>query len=440
MGGTLKAAEQSLLGGQEALAPAPEFVASARRAGRASFERSGLPTTREEDWRFTSLAPLAAHAFGPADPAEPVDADELDRAAGRPFGPRLVVVNGRFRGDLSTAHGMPGGVHAASLQHAVAATPARVEGRLGRVLAAEGRPFAALNAAFLGDGAFVHVGPDARGGAVELVFVTTGRRAPVAVHPRVLLVADPGGQAAVVETYVALGDHPVLTNAVTEAWLGDGARIDHYQVQDQPGTAFHLATVAVEQGKGATLSTHSTALGAALSRSEVLVRLAGEGAEAHLSGLYMADGQRVVDNHSVIEHAVPQGTSREAFKGILDGASRGVFAGRIRVLEGAAKTDAHQLNSNLLLSRDAVVDTMPQLEIYTDDVKAGHGGTVGELDRDALFYLRSRGVAADAARALLIYAFAREMVERVRVPALRDRLGRLVASRLPGGTAILEAA
>ena len=194
------------------------------------------------------------------------------------------------------------------------------------------------------------------------------------------------------------------------------------------------------QGKDASLSTHSTALGAALSRSDVVTRLAGEGAEAHLSGLYMADGRRLVDNHSVIEHAVPHGTSRELFKGILDGSSRGVFAGRIRVLEGAAKTDAHQSNSNLLLSRDAVVDTLPQLEIYTDDVKAGHGGTVGELDRDALFYLRSRGLPLAAARSLLIYAFAREMVDRVALPALRDRLGRLVAARLPGGEAILEAA
>jgi Fe-S cluster assembly protein SufD len=178
----------------------------------------------------------------------------------------------------------------------------------------------------------------------------------------------------------------------------------------------------------------------ALSRSEVLARLAGEGAAAEVSGLYLTDGRRVVDNHSVIEHAVPACRSRELFKGILDGESRGVFAGRIRVLEGAKGTDAHQQNSNLLLSRDAIVDTMPQLEIYTDDVKAGHGGTVGELDAEALFYLRSRGIPAASARGLLIYAFAREMVDRVALPALRDRIGRRVAARLPGGEAILEAA
>jgi Fe-S cluster assembly protein SufD len=436
----VNAAEQGLLAGAEALSPAPEFLAAARRSGREAFERAGLPTTRLEDWRFTSLAPLAAHAFGSADPAAPLSAAELELAAGRAFGPRLVFVNGRFRADLSTAHGLAAGVHAASLRHAIAASPGRVEPYLARAAAIAERPFAALNAAFLGDGAFVQVGGEARGGVVELVFATVAREGPAASHPRVLLVADPGGQATVVETYLALGDHPALTNAVTEVSLGSGARLDHYQVQDQPGSAFHFATVAAVQGQDTSLSTHSTALGAALSRSDVLARLAGEGAEAHLSGLYMADGHRLVDNHSVIEHAVPHGTSRELFKGILDGSSRGVFAGRIRVLEGAAKTDAHQSNSNLLLSRDAIIDTMPQLEIYTDDVKAGHGGTVGELDRDALFYMRSRGLPLAAARSLLIYAFAREMVDRVALPALRDRLGRLVAARLPGGESILEAA
>jgi len=430
----------SLLAGVDGLPPAPEFVSGPRRAGRDGFERLGLPTSRQEDWRFTSLAPLSVHAFGHGDPGAPVSAEEIERSAGKPLGPRLVFVNGRFRADLSSAHGFQPGLHAGSLQHAIAVSPALVAPRLGRTAGIEGRPFTALNTAFLGEGAFVHLGPGVKGGLVELVFATVARDRPVASHPRVLVVADPGSQATLVETYVALGDHPALTNAVTEIQLGERASLDHYQVQDQPGSAFHFATVAAEQGPEARFSTHSSALGAAISRSDVLARMSGEGAEAVVSGLYMADGRRLVDNHSVVEHAVPRGTSRELFKGILDGESRAVFAGRIRVLEGAMKTDAHQSNSNLLLSRDAIVDSMPQLEIYADDVKAGHGGTVGELDRDALFYLRSRGLPLSRARSLLIYAFAREMVDRVAVPALRDRVGRLVAARLPGGEQILEAA
>jgi Fe-S cluster assembly protein SufD len=436
----VKVSEQSLVAGVESVPPAPEFVAAARRAGREGFEATGLPTTRLEDWRFTSLAPLATIAFGRGDPAEALTPAEIEAAAGKPFGPRLVFVNGRFRAELSTAHGLPAGVHAAGLAHAIAVTPELVEPRLARGVDVAGQPFAALNTAFLGDGAFVHVGSAARGGAIELVFATVARGRAVASHPRVLVVADADGEATLVETYVALGDHPALTNAVTEISLGAGARLDHYQVQDQPASAFHFATLAAEHGPGARLATHSTALGAAISRSDVRARLLGEGAETHVSGLYMADGRRLVDNHSVIEHAVPRCTSREVFKGVLDGESRGVFCGRVRVLQDAQKTDSHQSNSNLLLSRDAVVDSMPQLEIYADDVKAGHGGTVGELDPNALFYLRSRGLPLASARTLLIYAFAREMVDRVSLPALRDRLGGLVASRLPEGRRILEAA
>jgi len=436
----VNAAEQSLLSGAGSLVAAPGFLDAARRAGRDAFERTGLPTTREEDWRFTSLAPMAALSFGHADPGAAVTAEEIEAVAGKPFGPRLVFVNGRLRAELSSAHAFPAGVHAASLAHALVVTPGLVEPRLSRAATVEGRPFAALNAAFLGDGAFVHVGSAARGGVVELVFATVARGGPAAAHPRVLVLADAGGEAALVETYVSLGDHPALTNAVTEVSLDAGARLDHYQVQDHPASSFHFATLATESGPDTRLSSHSSALGAAIARSDVRARLSGEGAEAHLAGLYMADGRRLVDNHSVIEHAVPRCTSRELFKGVLDGESRGVFAGRIRVLEGAQKTDSHQSNSNLLLSRDAVVDTMPQLEIYADDVKAGHGGTVGELDPDSLFYLRSRGLGLAEARTLLIYAFAREMVDRVAVPGLRERLGRLVAARLPEGRRILEAA
>jgi Fe-S cluster assembly protein SufD len=436
----VNAAEQSLVAGVESLPPGPEFVAGARRAGREGFERAGLPTTRQEEWRFTSVAPLATHAFRAGEAGAALTAAEVARAAGAPFGPRLVFVNGHFRADLSTAHGFPAGVRASSLHHAVAVHREQVEPHLARTAPLGGRPFAALNTAFLGDGAFVHVGTGASAGPLELVFVTVARDAPVASHPRVLVVADPGAVATLVESHVVVGDHPALSNGVTEIVLGSGARLDHYQVQDQPGTAFHFATVAARQADGSALSTLSTALGAAISRSDVLARLVGEGAEASVAGLYMADGKRLVDNHSVIEHAVPRTTSRELFKGILDGDARGVFAGRIRILEGASKSDAHQSNSNLLLSRDAWVDSMPQLEIYTDDVKAGHGGTVGELDREALFYLRSRGIPPARARTLLIYAFAREMVDRVAPPALRDRVGRLVAARLPEGESILEAA
>jgi Fe-S cluster assembly protein SufD len=315
------------------------------------------------------------------------------------------------------------------------------EPQLGRLAPADGAAFPALNAAGLADGAVVWL-PDGAAVAepIELVFATVVAAGAAASHPRVLVVAGAGSEATVVETHVGAGAGTALANGVSELALGDGARLDHYQVQDQPPTSFHFTLVAAEQGRDARLSTQATALGAAISRSDVHAALAGTGAEARVSGLYMTDGRRLVDNHSVVEHRVPRGTSREVFKGVLDGESRAVFGGRIRVLEGAVKTDAHQMNSNLLLSRDATVDTMPQLEIYADDVKCGHGGTVGQLDPDQVFYLRSRGLPLERARSLLIYAFAREMVDQGRPAGLRERLGRLVAARLPDGARFLEAA
>jgi Fe-S cluster assembly protein SufD len=434
-------AEQALLApGGGSVGPGPAFAGALRRAGREAFGALGLPSPRVEEWRFTSLARFAAQPFAAADPAAAVTAAQIEAAAGPAFGPRLVFVNGRLRPELGTVAGLPADVWAGSLARGAVERADAVAAHLGQVAPLEGRAFVALNAAHLEDGALVQVPDGVEAGVVELVFATVAPSAAAGAHPRTLVVAGRGSRATVVETYLALGAHPALTNAVTEIALGDGAHLEHFQVQDQPASAFHFAAVGTRQAREARLLSHSTALGAALSRNDVLARLEGPGAEARLAGLYMADGERVVDNHSVVEHRVPHGTSRELFKGILDGSARAVFAGRVRVLEGAMKTDAHQMNSNLLLSRDAVVDSMPQLEIYADDVKCGHGGTVGELDAEALFYLRSRGLGLARARSLLIYAFAREMVELVGPPGLRSRLGERVAARLPDGDALREAA
>jgi len=433
--------EESLLEDPRPPAGLPAFAAEIRRKGREVFTNLGLPTTRLEEWRFTPLAGVAGVRFQAGDPGAPFGAPELERLAGPRVGPRLVFVNGRLRADLSDAAGLPAGAFAGSLARALEERPALLEPHLGRLASGSGGAIPALNAALLADGAFVHL-PDGAKAAepLELVFATVSGPAAISSPSRVLLVARPQSEATVVEKHVALGSSPVLSNAVTEVALGAGAGLDHYQVQDQPPSAYHFAAVFAEVERDARFHTHSTALGAALSRSDVRVRLCGEGAEAKLVGLYMADGKRLVDNHSVVDHAKPRGTSREVFKGVLDGESRAVFGGRVRVLEGAMKTDAYQMNSNLLLSREATIDTMPQLEIYADDVKCGHGGTVGQLDADALFYLRSRGLPLERAKSLLIYAFAREMVDLVRPAALRDQIGRLVAARLPDGARVLEAA
>lgn len=433
----------------------PAWMGEARAAALGAFRALGLPTNRHEDWRHTNLAALAATSFATAPSPDEADGPAAALLAGlpAPAGPRLVFENGRFRRDLSHGEPLPAGAVLGSLAEALRHAPEAIRPHLGRLARYEGPPgppaagggglaFAAANAALLEDGAFLLLPANARLEApIELVFASGGPAAgadrPLAVFPRVLVVAGPGAKATLAEVYVGTGS-TYLVNAVTELALGEGAEIEHVTLQEDGPGAFHVGHVFAEQGAGARLATHAVSLGARLSRGEVRARLAGEGAELLLSGLLMADGNRVTDAFSRVEHLVPRCTTTEAYKGVLDGHARGVFSGRIRVLPGAQKTVAHQLSSNLLLSDDATVDTKPQLEILADDVKCGHGGTVGQLDEGALFYLRSRGVPEAEARSLLIWAFAAEVVERIGPAALRARARASVASRLPAGRGLLR--
>ncbi len=417
----------------------PRWLADARAAAFAALGAAGLPTPRHEDWRFTSLAGLSALPFAPAPAGEGLaEAVLAGRAA--PEGPRLVFENGRFRRELSTGGALPAGAVLGSLAEALRHAPEAVRPHLGRLARPEGLAFTAANGALLEDGAFLLLPPGARVEApIELIFVTGAAGVPVAVHPRVLVVAGAGARATLAEVYLGSGD-AYLVNAVTELVLGEGAEVEHLKLQDDGPRAFHVSAVFAEQAAGARLQAHALALGAQLSRSEVRARLVGEGGELAASGLHMADGARITDSFSWVEHAVPRCTTTESYKSILDGRARGVFSGRIRVMPGAQRTSARQMSSNLLLSEDAVVDTKPQLEIFADDVKCGHGGTVGQLDEKALFYLRSRGLGEAEARSLLIWAFAAEMVDRVGAPGLRAWARQRVAARLPAGAKLLEAA
>lgn len=438
---TATAAETALV---SAFAPAPGepgWLAEARRAALGRLEALGLPTARHEDWRFTPLAGLTAVPFGRAPEGDRAFAAALlAQGLAAPEGPRLVFVNGRLDPALSTRGPLPAAAYLGSLAAALRDVPEKVRPHLGRLARPDEHAFVAANAALFEDGGFVLL---PRGAEVDrpvaLVFVTdAAAAAPAAVHPRVLVVAEEGAQGTVEEVF--LGRGVSLTNAVTELVLEGGARVEHVRIQAEDEAAFHVGGVHAEQAAEASLSAHAFTLGARLSRAEVRARLQGEGASLAANGLYMADGARIADHFSWVEHAVPRCTTAETFKGILDGTARGVFSGRVRVLPGAQKTVAHQLSSSLLLSEDAVADTKPQLEIFADDVKCGHGGTVGQLDEAALFYLRSRGVPEADAKSLLIWAFASEMVGLVAAPALRARAKNLVAARLPAGARVLEAA
>jgi len=414
----------------------PSFATALREAGGERFRRLLLPTVRHEDWRYTSLSALAELPLAPAAPAR-LDAAAVARLGGLPPAPRLVLVNGRIDPALTDLSGLPAGVHAGSLSAALRERAALVEPHLGAGPFGE-QAFDGLSAALFADGPFVHLPDGAKLEApIQILHLTTAGSGPAASFPRALLVAGRGVRATVVESWAGEGA-VYLAAGLAEVVVGEESELELVRVQREAPGAFHVGLLGVRQGAGSTFHGRSVALGARLARVEMRAVL-GEGARNHLDGLTVASGEQLHDHFVLVDHAEPGGTSRELFKGILDGKARGVFSGRVLVRPGAQKTDAAQVSSNLLLSDDATVDTRPQLEILADDVKCSHGGTVGQLDDDALFYLRSRGLDRPTARALLTWAFAAEVVERLPA-AVRGPIRRLVTDRLPGGSALREAA
>ncbi len=410
-----------------------------RQAAIERFAELGFPTTRDEEWRYTNVAALARGSFRLPNGAGTLVTPLLEGLASEygesAYAARLVFVDGRWSPELSAVGSLPQGVRAGSLSAALAETPELLEPHLGKYAGFADHPFVALNTAFFQDGAFLHV---PRGAAVEqpilLLFLATSPDGAesLVTHPRSLIVAGESSQATVVEVYAGQGGRGHWTNAVTEVVTCPGSSIDHYRLQQEHLRAFHVATLQVQQERDSVFSSHAFALGGGLARTDVNAFLDGEGIECTLNGLYLGAGEQVIDNHTRIDHARAHCASHELYKGILDDRSRGVFNGKIFVHQDAQKTDAKQTNNALLLSEDAEIDTKPQLEIYADDVRCTHGATIGQLDPDALFYLRSRGIEREAARNLLTYAFASEIVERVRVDALRERLEKLVLARLGG--------
>lgn len=414
-----------------------------RRRGLARFVELGFPTFKDEDWRQTPLAPVLDVAWTPAEPPAAMPSP----AALRPFlfgdevTARLVFVNGCFSPSLSFRGEVPDNVFIGSLAEALSTQPDWVREHLAQQLGFENQPFAALNTAFIADGAAVYV---PRGVTlpqpVHLLFLSSGDAGPSVAYPRSLVVVEESAGLSLVEHYASLSDRPTLTNAASEVVCGENSRVDHYKVQSEGKGARHVGAMQARQARGANYTHHSISLGAAWARHDLSTLLAGEGVEALLHGLFVLTGEQLCDHHTRIEHAAPHCRSFELYKGVLDQRARGVFNGRIYVHREAQKTDSKQSNGNLLLSDDAVVFTKPQLEIFADDVKCTHGATIGRLDEDAFFYMRSRGIGREESRTLLIYAFASEVIDRIRIEPLRRQLLRALVEHLPNGRIIKEVA
>ena len=411
----------------------PASISKLRKAAIVRFSQLGFPTTKLEAWRFTSVAPIAATPFALADDGlSALSSDELDRFTFKdlPF-TQLVVVNGCFAPQLSSCGALPAGVEAGSLSEAIHRDPTLVERYLTRLAPYEDQPFTALNTAFLRDGAFLQIPANAViEQPIHLLFVATAHQTATVHHPRVLIVAGENSQARIVESYAGLRDAPYFTNAVTEIVSGPNAVIDHYKLLRESLQAFHVASMHVSLGRSSSFSSHSITLGGALVRNDVNALLNGEGIDCTLNGLYVANGRQLIDNHTMVDHAKPHCSSHELYKGILDGEAHAVFNGKIVVQLDAQKTDAKQTNQALLLSEHAQINTTPQLEIFADDVRCTHGATVGQLDDDAMFYLRSRGLSHARARNVLIHAFASDILDRIKIAPIRAHLDRVLLEQL----------
>ena len=441
-------------GRSEASGARRSFLTPIRRQAIARFAEVGFPTASDEEWRKTNVAPIAKTAFRV--PPETMAGDSM-AAPDLSMVPRpmfsdataaheLVFVNGRFSRRLSRVGPLPRGIHAGSLARTLASDANELEPYLAKIADPKLSPFTALNAAFMEDGACVLV-PDGKvlADPIHLLFLATGPEgetadAPLMLHPRNLIVLGADSQATLVETYAGIGSSRYLTNAVTEIVSQEGSVLDHYRVQLETDRAFHVGRVQAALDRGARISSFSVSLGAALSRNDAAVALTAEGAECALNGLYMASGSQHMDNHTTIDHIRPRCTSRELYKGVLDGKSRAVFNGKIIVRPDASNTDSRQTNRNLLLSEEALVDTKPELQIHNNDVKCNHAAAIGQLDEGAIFYLRTRGLDQEAARSLLIHAFVSEMMGHVKLEPLRDELEALLLARLPGYGGVKEAA
>lgn len=407
---------------KERLGSEPSWLRQKRDVAFERFSQAGFPTLRDEEYKYTNLAPIARGDFRLVSSSDAkVPAETVEKLGLGLKGALLVFVDGRFRSDLSKPGSLPGGVRVESLAAVAASDPSLLEQHLARHADVDNHALTALNTAFFQDGAFVHI-PDRTvvPEPIHLLFLSTAAETNRVTHPRLLIQAGSHAEASIIESYYGLGANVYWTNSVVEVLAGENSHIELYKIQHEELHAFHTGMIELVAERHTTIATHSLSFGGSLVRNDINVLLNDEGSHCDLNGLYAVNGSQHVDHHTLIDHAKPHCTSHQLYKGVLDGRSNGVFNGKIIVRADAQKTDAIQNNKNLLLSREAEVNTKPQLEIDANDVRCTHGATVGQLDKESMFYLQSRGINRKEARNLLTYAFAADILERIKIEPIRD--------------------
>jgi Fe-S cluster assembly protein SufD len=409
-----------------------------RRRALDRFVSTGFPGPRLEAWKYTSVRPIVRREFSLS--AETVHVDP-DRVAGCLFPDMpcylLVFVNGFFCDEMSE---IPASLDIQPLSRVLSGDAETIRPYMADGNGDEAAAFEALNTAFMQDGAFIRIERDASlDRPVHLLFLSDdGQERPSMTHIRNFIIAEPGSRATIIESYA--GDESVtrFMTAVTDVMVEENAGIEHYRLQEEGLKSFHIGAIRVRQAGDSSYLSHNISLGAALARTDIRAEFTAGGADCSLNGLYVVGGRQHSDQHTRIDHAVPACTSREFYRGVVDGQGHAVFNGKLVVHDGAEKTDASQTNHNLLLSADAEVDTKPELEIYADDVRCTHGATIGQLDDESVFYLRSRGIGEELARSILTFAFADDVIRRMPLEPVRARLENIIIGRMPGGPEIRE--
>jgi len=402
-----------------------------RKEALQNFSDLSLPTLKDEEWRYTNISPLLKYNFN----LPPEDLKISDELVNKFLFAQidsniLIFVNGKFSKENSKLLNLPEGTIVGSISDAVKNNPEIIEKHFGKYASYNNQIFTALSTAYTMDGAFIYV-PNGKivEHPIHIIFITTASEDKIITQPRNLFVASEYSQVTIIEHFVSENDNIYFTNAVTEIVAEDNTVVDHYKLQEESKNAFHIARVEIDQEQKSNFTSHSISTGGAITRNNINARFNGEGGECTLNGLFLLEDKQLFDAHTLIDHANPLCNSHEHYKGILDDSSRGVFNGKVLVRQDAQKTNAFQQNNNILLSNNALVNTKPQLEIFADDVKCSHGATIGQIDKDARFYLKSRGIGEEAANAILMHAFASDVIKSMKMESVRNYLEDILSKR-----------
>jgi Fe-S cluster assembly protein SufD len=418
-----------------------DWFSKQRQSAFNIFQESGFPSTKKENWKYTDVKPIAKNLFSNiANGNIVINDDEIDAILFKELEcVELIFVNGAYSEKYSNIKNLPNELTIKNMANALVDDEDFLKKHLSQYANDDSSSFTALNTAFIQDGAYINVPSDLiLERPISITYISKGNSNVFATHPRNLIFMGENSKATIIENYIGIDDTNYFTNAVTETSLSQGASLEHYKIQQESSNAFHIGNLNTSQDKDSRFESHSISIGGALVRNDINAQLNEEGAEITMNGLYMTDKAQHIDNHTRVDHFKPYTQSNQNYRGVLNGKSRGVFNGKVVVHPQAQKIEAYQNNANLLLSDDAEIDTKPELEIYADDVKCNHGATIGQLDNDMLFYLRSRAVDEQTARSLLTYAFADEIINNISFQSIKNKLEHLIIGRLPDSSLIRE--